>query len=183
MTSDQQVWWVPWSGETLRQGQILPQCVIPDFSGTETLPIPSPTVSFDLHDVIVLTQTCDLVPQGSQPPRADVVALSPVFALDEFEHYNPWFRDPGRKNDLRLGRREGFYLLGSPVHGTDTSGCRIVDFHNIYSLPRTLLEAYAARYRPCLVLNPPCLEHFSQALGHFFMRVALPDQAAIPKLA
>jgi hypothetical protein len=181
MTSDHQTWWDEWHGQTLRQGQFLPQCLFfllpPEFDPAraewdEDFPA-------DYRDAIVLTQTCDLVPQGrngDQQPRAEVVALCPLFSVQEFEDSNSWFQGQGGKREVALGRREGFYLLGSLTGSGYDHQSYVVDFHNIYSLPRRLLERHAQDHSPCLALRSPFLEHFSQALGHFFMRVGLPDE-------
>ncbi|MDY7014014.1 MAG: hypothetical protein SVX43_10540 [Cyanobacteriota bacterium] len=52
---------------------------------------------------------------------------------------------------------------------------RVVDFHDVYTLPRVFLESLLqnrGQYR--LRLRPPYREHLSQAFARFFMRVGLP---------
>jgi hypothetical protein len=52
---------------------------------------------------------------------------------------------------------------------------RVVDFHEVFTLPRPVLESLLrarGRVRPQLL--PPYREHLSQAFARFFMRVGLP---------
>ncbi len=54
---------------------------------------------------------------------------------------------------------------------------RLVDFHEVFTIPRAFLESLLAqrgenRHR----LLPPYREHLSQAFARFFMRVGLPIQ-------
>ena len=52
---------------------------------------------------------------------------------------------------------------------------RLVDFHEVYTIPRDFLESLLKhRGQPRLRLLPPYREHLSQAFARFFMRVGLP---------
>ena len=52
---------------------------------------------------------------------------------------------------------------------------RIVDFHEIYTLPHIFLESLLqVRNESRLRLRPPYREHLSQAFARYFMRVGLP---------
>ena len=56
---------------------------------------------------------------------------------------------------------------------------RIVDFREIYTIPRVVLESLLVRRNSQrLRLNPPYREHLSQAFARFFMRVGLPQPIA-----
>ena len=53
---------------------------------------------------------------------------------------------------------------------------RVVDFPQIFTAPRTLLEAQLRHAgRPRLRLRPPYVEYLSQAFARYFMRVGLPQ--------
>jgi hypothetical protein len=55
------------------------------------------------------------------------------------------------------------------------AGLRLVDFHEVFSLPRDFLESWLKKEgQPRLRLCPPYREHLSQAFARFFMRVGLP---------
>ncbi len=53
---------------------------------------------------------------------------------------------------------------------------RVVDFHDLFTVPRLFLEAVLQeRGTPRMRLLPPYREHLSQAFARFFMRVGLPQ--------
>jgi len=51
---------------------------------------------------------------------------------------------------------------------------RIVDFHQIFSLPIAFLREFARLSGSRLRLLPPYREHLGQAFARYFMRVGLP---------
>ena len=56
---------------------------------------------------------------------------------------------------------------------------RVVDFHDIFTVPRTFLETLLGQRQVArLRLLPPYREHLSQAFARFFMRVGLPEPLA-----
>jgi hypothetical protein len=58
-----------------------------------------------------------------------------------------------------------------PGHPTEI---RVVDFHDVFTIPRAFLESLlASRQSKRLRLLPPSREHLSQAFARFFMRVGL----------
>jgi hypothetical protein len=58
---------------------------------------------------------------------------------------------------------------------------RVVDFHYVYSAPRSFLESLLKqRVQTRLRLLPPYREHLSQAFARFFMRVGLPVPITLP---
>ena len=53
---------------------------------------------------------------------------------------------------------------------------RVVDFHEIYTVPKAFLEKLlCTRKQARLRLRPPYREHLSQAFARYFMRVGLPE--------
>jgi hypothetical protein len=57
---------------------------------------------------------------------------------------------------------------------------RIVDFGQVFSVPKAYLAALARRGGKRLRLLPPYREYIAQAFASFFMRVALPDDIKSP---
>ena len=52
---------------------------------------------------------------------------------------------------------------------------RIVNFHEVFTVPRIFLESLISqRGKERFRLLPPYREHLSQAIARFFMRVGLP---------
>jgi hypothetical protein len=98
--------------------------------------------------------------------------------LTVFEEINPSFKKRGVWEEVRQGRREGLYLVPSPEHPENNRDALVVDFRQIISLPIAYVTRHAGGLGTRWRLQSPYLEHFSQALARFFMRVGLPS--AIP---
>lgn len=168
-------WWQQVRGYELRQGDLLPDSVVPVMPADFTPPPPGETggpFNFGgrLYDLIVVTQSCDL-----ENNKAPLVAACPLFPISSFEVHNPGFKTGGRWEQVRQGRIEGLHLLASPAEPEDNRQSLVVDFRQIYSLPVGYLSRYADQSGPRYRLRPPYLEHFSQAFARFFMRVGLPS--------
>jgi hypothetical protein len=78
--------WSKVTGKTLAQGDLLKNCLVPQFSAdfgaggsgaTETIPVSE-------ADLIIVTQSCDL-----ENNKVTLVALCPTFTLAAFEETNP----------------------------------------------------------------------------------------------
>ncbi len=121
-------------------------------------------------DLIVVTQSCDL-----ENGKARFVALCPIHSLEAFSRTNPKFGNKGVRDEVRKGRHEGLHMLPSPTNPANNMAALIVDFGEIHSLPFGYLSDHAAGQNERWRLQSPYLEHFSQALARFFMRVGLPS--------
>jgi len=108
----------------------------------------------------------------------EFVALCPIHTLGEFEAANPEFARRGRWENVRKGRIEGLHLLASAEEPENNRSALVVDFGHIVSLPLTYLSIHADALGLRWRLDSPFLEHFSQALARFFMRVGLPAAIA-----
>jgi hypothetical protein len=170
-------WWESTSGRDLAQGDLLEACPVPVFrtmfGGTE-----EPDAPLASQRLIVATQSCDLV-----NAKVRFVALCVVHALDAFEQVNPDYRKKGAWDEVRKGRREALHLLPSPERPDDNRSAYVVDFGEVVSLPFDYLASHAENAGDRWRLRSPFREHFSQAFGRYFMRVGLPEGAAIPKYA
>ena len=123
------------SEPNLRQGDLLPRCLVPvpaaDFA-TEHGSREGTAIEYDL---IVLTQSCDL-----EQRKVRLVAACPIFTLAEFEAVNPAFARKGRWNEVLKGRVEGLHLLASPTAPDDNRQALVVDFREIYRLPKVAIR-------------------------------------------
>lgn len=133
-------------------------------------------------DVIVMTQACDLE-QG----HVRNVVLCPHDALSA--HKISWEaamrskkQEPtpkawrGHCDDIRNGYLWNLAFLSSGKTEDIEIEIRVVDFHEIYTVPRMFLEGQLRlRQQPRLRLRPPYREHLSQAFARYFMRVGLPE--------
>ena len=141
----------------------------PDFGRTDGVQ----DVSVAKADLIVVTQTCDLM-----HAKTSHVALCRIDSVSDFGEENPAFRKTGRLEEIRKRRVEGLHLLASPTNPENNREALIVDFRQIFSLPFDYLTTRAEELGERWRLDSPFLEHYSQAFARFFMRVGLPS--AIP---
>ncbi len=164
-------WWEQVNGRQLAQGDLLPDCFLPIFTGNS-----SDDSDYVVEEVlnqatlIVMTQSCDL-----QNKEVDHVALCPILRLSEFEETNPKYQKRGAWESVRKGRVEAIHMLASPVDPENNRESFVVDFGHIVSLPFQYLSEHAESFECRWRLNSPYLEHFSQAFARFFMRVGLPS--------
>lgn len=169
MTDD---WFSVVEGDDLEQGDLLPQCSI---YRVETLS-PDPDdqeVMEQVHDVVVLTQTCDLIHDKVQEVLvASVISYSVL--VDRESAHNPSIK--GR--DFRKALVENVppsYLLLPEQLGAPSLPWSIVDFHHLFSLPKQRATDVADGLGPRLRLRSPYKEHLSQSFASYMMRVALPE--------
>jgi hypothetical protein len=163
--------WVQVNGPGLAQGDFLPDCLVPLFKpdfGQANNDVP-----VRQYDLIVVTQSCDL-----ENKKVSLVACSPIHKIAAFENANQDFARKGRWEEVRKGRVEPLHMLASNTAPDNNREAFVVDFREIYSLPVEYLTDHANKMGPRWRLQPPYLEHFSQAFARFFMRVGLPS--AIP---
>jgi hypothetical protein len=166
------LFWSKVTGKSLAQGDLLPNCLIPQFGADfgAAGEGASETVAVGEQNLIIVTQSCDL-----ENSKVELVALCPVYTLPEFEEQNPRFKQKGRWEEVRKSRVEGLHLLGNPSDPDNNQGALVVDFGQIFSLPPSYLEKRAETVGERLRLDSPYLEHFSQAFARYFMRVGLPS--------
>jgi hypothetical protein len=170
--------WEKVTGGVLNQGDLLRgiavpviQSNFPDLDENDTAPINVGTA-----DVIIVSQSCDL-----EQRKIPFVVAANVSSLDKFEQVDPKFKtDKGRWRQVALGRQEALHMLhGLQGESGPARGCLVVDFRIISSLPLDYVEAFAADAGERWRLQSPYVENLSQAIGRFFMRVALPHN--LPK--
>jgi hypothetical protein len=141
-------------------------------------------------DVVVMSQACDL-----EHNKISNVVLCPHRSLAEFKtaweaglrerQQNPTSRAWSKTlADLREGYLWNLSLLNDGTVGDRAIEHRVVDFHEVFSIPRSFLEEFCRhqakqRFR----LRPPYREHLSQAFARFFMRVGLPMPVSDPLAA
>ena len=135
-------------------------------------------------DVIVLTQACDL-----EHDKVLNVVLCPHVAMADYrglweEKMKQLGHNPTEKSWRRLCEDiASGYVWNQTVlnrhEGEVPMDLRVAEFNELYTLPRTFLEALLTqRGEPRIRLRPPYREHLSQAFARFFMRVGLPTPVA-----
>lgn len=171
----------------LTQGDIILSCPL---IGWRDEPVVSPTVDSLRQkadgfkaDVVVMTQACDL-----EHSKVNNVVLCPHLPMSEYKtlweeamragDQNPSNRAWKRHcDDIRDGYVWNLSLLNSTAIDDLKTEIRVVDFHDVYTVPRDFIESYLLELRTSrLRLLPPYREHLSQSFARFFMRVGLPVQ-------
>jgi hypothetical protein len=162
-------WYQAVSGDDLAQGDILESCpviILPeDFAPGD----PTALFPWEERDVVVMTQSCDLV-RGRE--KVTEVLLCPVWGRSELT--DGYLSTPKGMEDARRGNLPGFHVLAA----CDLPACprevRVVDFRRVYSLPLAFMRRQAAAADQRIRLLPPYREHLAQAFARSFMRVGLP---------
>lgn len=165
--------------DRLVQGDILKDC--PVFSVAEELSWPLPDnselpIKVEVRDLIVLSQSCDL-----ENDKVDEVLLAPVNAWnrvveEELLRGNQVVKSRKFREKLVEGNVPGFSLLHKR-DGIPSLPWSVVDFHQLFTLPKAFLTQQAESAGPRLRLNSPYREHLAQAFARFFMRIGLPHAA------
>ncbi|MDR1289659.1 MAG: hypothetical protein LBK06_00510 [Planctomycetaceae bacterium] len=117
---------------------------------------------------IVMSQSCDIVQS-----KIDSIILCSIWSLEYLIKNKSHFKSSKATEELRQGKYPAYHLLN--IFETDTMprDFYFVDFHSIYSVPKTFLEAtLSGKTRKRLL--PPYREHLSQSFARYFMRVGLP---------
>jgi hypothetical protein len=129
----------------------------------------SPSGDIDEYDVVVMSQSCDLVQN-----KIDLVLVCPIWLLSDLEKENDFFKKRDGKEALRQGNVPGYHLFNTCDINGFQKEYTVVDFRHSYSLPFNLVNDIAIKQDKRLRLLPPYREHLSQAYARFFMRVGLP---------
>lgn len=181
---------LPWyldipEGHRLTQGELIFDCPVAKWRAVSTVgEDPQTLAEYISIDVIVMSQDCDL-----ENDKIDHVVLCPAFPEEEYRArwsevasavgQNPtdkaWNK---RKQAMARGDEVAVTLLNNlpESHG---GAQRIVDFKEIYSVPREFLESLTGARQRRIMLGPPYREHLSQSFARYFMRVGLPTPVEI----
>jgi hypothetical protein len=156
----------PWfglaSGDDLQQGDLLWSCPFDQVD-------PTGQPSRDQFDVVVVSQSCDLVND-----KLEMVQVCPFWGLDTLSKEVEFFRGKRGREELRKGGLPGYHLLNRCVLAEKPTDFLVVDFRSQFAVNAATLKSHAATQTPRLRLLPPYREHLAQALARFYMRVGLP---------
>jgi hypothetical protein len=161
----------PWyaivhNNEAILQGDFIKECpvVAPPLKIADDV-----EVCIFNYDVIVMSQSCDLIQKN-----LELVLVCPVWPLAEFEAKSDFFKSRKGKESLRQGNVPGYHLLNQCDLAGFITDYLIVDFRSVYGIPFDSLIDLAIARGTRVRLLPPYREHLSQAFARFFMRVGLP---------
>jgi len=176
------------ASEKLTQGDIIEHCPLVawraeplQLEGKDEDEILRGMVSAVREDVITMTQACDL-----EQEKVSNVVLCPAYSLSVFrQSWEDEVKRRGRNpkpsdfasycKQISNGFVWNLAILNEGAGISLTTEHRIVDFHEVFTIPRAFLESLLVQRRqPRLCLLPPYREHLSQAFARYFMRVGLP---------
>ena len=169
-------WWTTTSVAPLEQGDLLADILVPEIP--TTFSESDSTIDTIVTDVIVLSQSCDLL-NG----RVKDVLLGRV--LTSSEASSAFTAD--KLDSIRVGRVTSHHMLVVPdaewkarhlSPGQTAERLHdiiLIDFTQLYNLPLAYVQTQAARQSPRWRLNSPYREHLSQAFARIWMRVGLPS--------
>lgn len=171
-------WYTVVDGSELEQGDYLPSLHVPLIHNPGAPPAEGAPVrvDFEVHNVCVLTQSCDLA-----NTKVQTVMLGRVLAWSDVVEARKKAGDGGyAKEGMRRKVQQGLQPALCLLHRRrEDPGLpwSVVDFHTLFVLPRAAVEAHAASLGNRLRLESPYREHLSQAFARYFMRVGLPHDA------
>jgi hypothetical protein len=163
----------PWFGvintDELEQGDIFENCPV-YFPPADLGESPNRAIfKWGELDLIVLSQSCDLVRGREEGPQ---VSLCAIWRQSEFKAGHK-FADVSNLERVRKGQIPRYHLIArSDLSGFERE-IRVVDLQPVYSLPVAFLRRRALMGKR-LRLLPPYREHLSQSFARSFMRVGLP---------
>lgn len=167
-------WYAVVDGAGLEQGDILPRCPVYQLAELP-FPIPNgyaPTIDIVVYDLIVMSQSCDLLNDKVETVLLAQVEGWPAFVAANATA-NPFVKSREYRKKLVDGVIPAYSLLNTFV-GPPPMPWSVVNFHRLVTLPKTYLTRFAPTLGPRLRLRSPYLEHLSQAFARYFMRVGLP---------
>ena len=170
-------WYEVVEGGEIEQGDLLNACPVlvpvPELS----FPLPSDMIVADQEtfDVVVMTQSCDLVNDKTKE-----IILCPHWDLLEAGKVETALAQKDAQRQILKGYRYRYAMLAASTHSDAPMGVRIVDFGRIFTLPTTFVRLFAEKQGKRLRLCPPYREHLSQSFARFFMRVGLPQDIDLP---
>ncbi len=176
----------------LTQGDFIMNCPLlawkaerPVFQGQGEVERLTETREIVRQDVVIMTQACDL-----EQRKVKEVVVCLMYPLTDFKTY---WEDQQRSmqqnptigawkkfcDNVTNGFVWNYAMLNEGQVNDLRTEHRIVDFHDIYTLPIEFLEGVAAQRGPRIRLRPPYREHLSQAFARYFMRVGLPSSVEV----
>ncbi len=184
------------SEEPLTQGDFIFDCPVPTWRHSKSeekdsieslnkseIEILQEALEFISIDAVVMTQACDL-----EQNKVLNVTLCPHLALSEYrKDWEAYQQVRNQKTNMETWRKQCEFLKKGYVwnltllNNLDSPNLkfehRVVDFYEVYTLPKKFLETLLKerkQQRPRLL--PPYREHLSQSFARFYMRVGLPNE-------
>ncbi len=139
-----------------------------------------------IENVVVVSHSCDIISNTSQSGIPQVLVCLIILETDKYEGKKQ--QEAHQKvfanfNNMVIGRVATKFALPPFVElktkNEETKQDTLItprayaDFTNLFLVPRAILYEAAKQPRPRM--NAPYRQEFTQAFGHYFMRVEIPD--------
>jgi hypothetical protein len=149
------------------QGDIVSNCPIGFVVGCHLDQRDAVELGCERRRALVLTQTCDLV--NDKTSLVTVAVTHDARSLVERGLLKPG----DIRGAVRAGRVFGWYFLpASQEHGLPET---IVDFRQVFSMPRDLVSALCRNGHRCARLQVPFREHLARHFAETYARIGLPE--------
>ncbi|MGV8967716.1 MAG: hypothetical protein ACOH2F_15730 [Cellulomonas sp.] len=125
------------------------------------------------HDAIVLTQTCDMINDKVEDILVAVV-LSYDGLVQQFGAAQAHIKGKQFRKAAVDGNLPPYALLQERLDEPSIPWS-LVNFHHLFTLPKSLASRVADERGDRLRLVPPYKEHLAQAFARYMMRVGLPS--------
>jgi hypothetical protein len=153
--------------DQLTQADIIDSCPIFGINAAATGVDPDAAPARWQERVIVLTQACDLA--QAKTTKVVVALLHPAQVLVE----RGILKGPAIRDQVRRGLVYGWYFLPAapaPILLPES----IIDFHDLHTIPRALLERLIGDGKRVCRFLPPYRDHLAQHFAVTYMRIGLP---------
>lgn len=172
-------WYEVADGPEILQGDVLIHC--PVFAVDRDLPWPFVATSevgirVKIIDLVVMTQSCDLLNEKVDEVLLAQMVAWPEAVRAEVQRGNEAVKSTRFRKLLVDGSVPGLSLLHKREQNPSLPWS-VVDFHQLFTLPKAFVGHFAASAGPRLRLRSPYREHLAQAFARYFMRVGLPHDA------
>jgi hypothetical protein len=167
----------PWYGVTrddsLEQGDFFfdLEAFVPNYPIVNIQTGASIPGQIQLYDVVVLSQSCDLVNRKNLPLS---VIVCPVYSLEDSASHLASLKEPKVREEARQGKMPGNHVLAECPLTYFPFSIKVAFFHQVFTVPFSYIKAIAQTNQPRMRLLPPYREHLAQAFARFVMRVGLP---------
>lgn len=168
MTSD---WYSVVSGGDLEQGDVIVSCPVHRVESDDDSD--EAVVIREEHDVVLLTQTCDLEHDKVEDVLVGVIVSYGDLVARE-ETTNGKIRSKEFRKAAAVGNLPPYFVLPERDQAP-VLPWSLVQFHYVFSVPKPVVTALALAQPGRLRLNSPYKEYLAQAFARFIMRVALPS--------
>lgn len=170
---DHSKWYYDAATPEIEQGDILFDCAVPVVSWN--LEIQDYDVNIDFRHIVVMSFTCDMIPQGkNKVVRANQVLVAPL-AISKFVVQEKLKEASEELGQANKGKTPSMYAIPRRSETELPNQHYLVDFRNFITMPLAALKHLKRGVKAHVRLHSPYREHFALAVANFFNRVALDD--------